>query len=136
MRVMIVEDEALIAMHLEMIVVSLGHEVCAVAATAPEAVARAIECSPDVALMDIRLAKGGSGVEAARDIYTLRGVRCIFLSANLDEATRAAVCSYEPIAFINKPVLPLALQRALDRAGSSCRSGAKPQPVTEPSREA
>ena len=63
MRVMIVEDEALIAMHLEMIVVSLGHEVCAVAATAPEAVARAIECSPDVALMGIRLAKGGSGLK-------------------------------------------------------------------------
>ena len=126
MRVMIVEDEALIAMHLEMVVVSLGHEVCAFAATAPEAVARAIECSPDVALMDIRLARGSSGVDAARDVYALRGLRCIFLSANLDEATRAAVRSYEPIAFINKPVLPLALQRALDRAGSTGRSEAKP----------
>jgi CheY-like chemotaxis protein len=66
MRVLIVEDEALIALHLEMLVTDFGHKVCAVASSASEASARAASHYPDVVLMDIRLAKGSSGVDAAR----------------------------------------------------------------------
>jgi DNA-binding NarL/FixJ family response regulator len=71
---------------------------------------------PDVALMDIRLSQGSSGIEAAREIYARHGVRCIFLSGNLDEATRNAVGPYDPIDFVGKPVLPVMLHRALKKA--------------------
>ena len=123
MRVLIAEDESLIAMYLTMLVVEFGHEVCAVAASASDAVAQVTAHRPDLVLMDIRLAHGSSGIDAAREIHDRHGLRCIFLSGNLDEATRAAVRSCNPIAFIGKPVLPIRLQRALEiaeREGELC----------------
>ena len=115
MRVLIVEDDAIIAMHLAMLVAELGHDVCATAASAAGAIALATAHNPDVVLMDIRLAQG-SGIDAARELHARRGLRCIFLSANLDEPTRAALQPYEPIDFVGKPVLPVVLQRALKKA--------------------
>jgi two-component system, response regulator PdtaR len=110
MRVLIVEDEALTAMHLEMLVLELGHE----AACARDAIAHASTHRPDVVLIDIRLAQGSSGIVVAREVHARHGLRCIFLSGNLDEATRNAVLPYEPIAFVGKPILPIQLQRALE----------------------
>jgi len=129
MRILIVEDEVLIAMHLEMLVAQLGHEVCAIALSADEAVAHAAVYRPDVALMDIRLARGSSGIDAAREMHACFGLRCIFLSGNLDEAAKIAVHPFDPVDFIGKPVLPVMLQRALKKAEvpprtltrSSCR---------------
>jgi hypothetical protein len=63
--------------------------------------------------MDIRLAR----IDAAREIYAALACGCIFLSANLDAATRYALAPCEPIDFIDKPVLPGLLRRALQRAG-------------------
>ena len=116
MRVLIVEDEPLIVLHLEMLVTEFGHEVCAVASSASEASARAASHHPDVVLVDIRLAHGSSGVDAARAIYAQHKLRCIFLSGNLDEATQHAVRACEPIAFLGKPILPVQLQWALQKA--------------------
>ena len=116
MRVLIVEDDAIVAMHLAMLVAQLGHEVCAVVSSATEAVARAAALSPDVVLMDIRLAGGSSGIDAAQELYSRQALRCIFLSANLDEATKTELLPCDPIDFIGKPVLPVRLQRALKKA--------------------
>ena len=84
MKVLIVEDEVLIAMHLELLVEDFGHQVCAIAASMAEAIAHAAVHLPDVALMDIRLAGGSSGIDAAREIHARHSIRCIFLSANQD----------------------------------------------------
>jgi two-component system, response regulator PdtaR len=116
MRVLIVEDEPIIAMHLALLVAELGYEVCATAASATGAIALAALHNPHVVLMDIRLAQGSSGIDAARELHAQRALRCIFLSANIDESTRAAIQPYEPIDFVGKPVLPVALQRALKKA--------------------
>jgi DNA-binding NarL/FixJ family response regulator len=118
MRVLIVEDDVMIAMHLAMLVAAFGHEVCATARSAPEAIAQAIALKPDVALMDIRLANGSSGVHAARELHDQQGLRCIFLSANLDEKTRADLRPCEPLAFVGKPVVPVVLERALKDAAT------------------
>lgn len=116
MKVLIVEDEALIAAYLETLIVGFGHEVCAIAASATEAVESAARHLPDVALMDIRLAHGSSGIDAARELHTRQGLRCIFLSANLDDDVRQKLAGCEPIGFVNKPVLPTVLRRALQTA--------------------
>ena len=116
MRILIVEDEVLIAMHLEMLVAHLGHEVCAIARSADEALAHAAVYRPDVALMDIRLARGSSGIDAAREMHARFGLRCIFLSGNLDQAAKIAIDPCDPVDFIGKPVLPVMLQRALKKA--------------------
>ena len=116
MKVLIVEDEAIIAMHLEMLVVEFGHEVFGIAASSDEAIALTITHQPDVALMDIRLRFGTSGIDAARELYARHGLHCIFLSGNLDEATRTAALPYGPIDFVGKPILAITLQRALQKA--------------------
>ncbi len=79
-----------------------------------EAIAAAAALHPDVVLMEIRFANESSGIEAARAIHAAHGLRCIFLSGNLDETTRRTLQPYEPIGFIAKPILPSAQQRALE----------------------
>ena len=116
MRVLIVEDEGLVAMDLATLVAELGHDVCATAALAAGAIAEAAAHEPDLVLMDIRLAQGSSGIDVAQELYLRHALRCIFLSANLDEATRAALLPYDPIELIGKPFLPIVLQRALQKA--------------------
>ena len=125
MKVLIVEDEVLIAMHLAARD-RVGHEVCATALSAAEAMARAAAYRPDVALMDVRLAYGGSGIDAAGELLRLHGVRCIFLSANLDETTRTAVLVHDPVDFVDKPILPILLQRALEKAEGPLRTSTMP----------
>jgi two-component system, response regulator PdtaR len=117
MRILIVEDEALVALYLEALVVDFGHHVCAVAASASEAIKEAATHVPDVILMDIRLAGGTNGIDAAREIYSRQRLRCIFLSGNLDDPTRQVLDACQPIDFIDKPVLPVSLRRALQTAG-------------------
>jgi DNA-binding NarL/FixJ family response regulator len=116
MRVLIVEDDFIIAMHLAQLVVDLGHEVCATVASASDGLAQAATLNPGVVLMDLRLAKGSSGLDAARKPHARHALRCIFVSGNVDEPTRTALMPYEPIDFICKPVLPVVLQRALKKA--------------------
>jgi two-component system, response regulator PdtaR len=116
MRVLIVEDDVIIAMHLAMLVADFGYEVCATARNSTEALAQATALCPDVVLMDIRLAGDNGGVEAARELYASRALRCIFISANLDGPTRTALLPYEPVEFVGKPVVPVVLQRALRKA--------------------
>ena len=116
MRVLIVEDDFIIAMHLAELVVDLGHEVCATVASASDGLAQAATLNPGVVLMDLRLAKGSSGLDAARELHACHALRCIFVSGNIDEPTRTALMPYEPIDFIGKPVLPVVLQGALKKA--------------------
>ena len=69
----------------------------ACAASASEAIARADAFNPDVVIMDLRLAIGSSDVVAARELYERHALRCIFVSANLNESTRTALMPYELI---------------------------------------
>ena len=123
MKVLIVEDEALVAMDLATLVAELGHEVCATVASAAGAIAEATAHEPDVVLMDIRLAHGSSGIDVARELYLHHARRCIFLSANLDAPTRAALLPYDPIELVGKPFLPIVLQRALRKAQQELAHG-------------
>ena len=77
MKVLIVEDEALIVIYLELLIEDLHHPVCATAASTAEATMHAAVHLPDIALMDIRLADGNSGIDVARELYARHGSRCI-----------------------------------------------------------
>ena len=112
---MIVEDEALIALDLEMQVEAAGHRVVAVAASADAAVEWARATRPDLALMDMRLAGGSSGAEAARRLYEGWGIRCVFVSGNLEPEVCEALAPLRPVALLSKPTLPTQLARALRR---------------------
>ena len=113
---MVVEDELLISMDLEMQVEAAGHHVVATATRADEAVKKAESACPDVVLMDLRLANGSSGADAARQLFEGWGIRCVFLSGNLDPETRERLAAFEPYAMLSKPILESQLLDALRQA--------------------
>lgn len=102
-RVLLVEDEYFIALQSEEWLAEAGLEVVGVAVTAYEAVRLAIENRPDFVLMDIRLAEGPDGIEAASNIYSQCGIRSLFVSAHSDEVTRVRAQSLEPLGWLAKP---------------------------------
>jgi CheY-like chemotaxis protein len=116
LRLLIVEDELLIAMDLELQLAELGHEVVAIAADPDQALAAAKAYGPELVLMDLRLARGTSGFDAARRLRQELNLRCVFVSASLDVATVAALGALEPVGFVAKPVLSATLRRVLDGA--------------------
>jgi CheY-like chemotaxis protein len=114
--ILIVEDELLIAYHLQDIVEGAGLRVCALARSADEAIEAAAAQRPTFALMDMRLDGGSSGLRAAEVLFDAWGVRSIFISANLDEQVRAASARLQPLGYIGKPFLPSEVLAALERA--------------------
>ena len=80
-RVMIIEDEPIIAMDLQNIVEGLGHSVVGIAATRTEAVALIAETDADLVLADIQLADGSSGIDAVKDILADHDLPVIFVTA-------------------------------------------------------
>src|SRR4051794_10567851 len=97
-RIVVVEDEAIAAMDLEMLLEELGYEVCDVVMSAPEAIRTAERSKPDLLLMDIRLADNTDGVTAALEIRARFGIRSVFLTAHTDAATMARVRAANPFA--------------------------------------
>ncbi len=80
-RVLIIEDEPIIALDLTRLARELGHTVVGVAATRSEAVALAQETRPGLVLADVRLADGSSGMDAAADILCSFDLPVIFITA-------------------------------------------------------
>ncbi len=113
LRVLVVEDEAIIAMYLEGVLDDLHVEVVGVAASADEALRLARLHRPDFATMDINLKGKKDGISAATDLYRDLGIRSIYLSAygNLETRTRAAQSN--PYGWIPKPIDEYALETLL-----------------------
>jgi len=100
-RVMIIEDEPIIAMDLEGIVTGQGHSVVAMADTRDTAVAAAKEHKPDLILADIQLADGSSGIDAVNQILTGFEVPVIFITAYPERLLTGQ--RPEPTFLITKP---------------------------------
>lgn len=83
LRILIVEDEVLIALELEGLLQDAGHEVVGFATSSLEAVGRATELRPDLALVDIHLRDGPTGVEVARRLAMELDVAVLFMTANV-----------------------------------------------------
>jgi len=115
MRVLIVEDEALLAMMLEDMVREAGHEVVGVAADGAGAQGLARRERPDVVLMDINIRGEMDGVEAARRLRRLAPFRIIFITAYTDEANQARMQAVDPVAVLSKPYDARLLSETLAR---------------------
>ncbi len=103
LRVLVVEDDFLIAMQSEVALTAAGFEVVGPATTAEEAVALASEAQPTLAVMDIRLASTRDGIDAARQLYQDFAIRCIFATAHDDVYTRGRAEPYAPLGWLPKP---------------------------------
>jgi CheY-like chemotaxis protein/DNA-directed RNA polymerase specialized sigma24 family protein len=113
-RVLIIEDEMLIAFDLSDIVERLGHEVVATVDTATKAVAAAEGQRPDLILADIQLADGSSGIDAVRDILSQFSVPVIFITAFPDRLLTGE--RPEPTFLISKPYQEQVVQAAISQA--------------------
>ena len=126
MRILIVEDEALIAMVLADSLEDGGHEVVGPAATMAEALALCEAARPELAVLDINLRDGSNGVEVARALLERWGVPAIFASAQMMEARRARDIA---LGQIRKPYGTETVLRSLEVAREVMRGG---KPVTVP----
>lgn len=114
LRVLVVEDEAVIAALLAEVLEDMGHDVCAIEATELGAVAAALDCHPDLMIVDARLGDG-SGLQAVTEILRDGFVPHIFVSG---DATR--VQALRPNAVVlQKPFRAPELERAMLRAMGS-----------------
>ena len=103
-RVLIIEDESIIALHIKQIVESLGHETIAIVRTRAEAVAKARDERPELILADISLADGSSGIDAVKDILAEQTVPVIFITAFPERLLTGE--RPEPTYLITKPFEP------------------------------
>jgi DNA-directed RNA polymerase specialized sigma24 family protein len=113
-RIMIIEDEPLIALDIEQTVTDLGHEVTGIARTRSEAVSLFERTQPAAILADIQLADGSSGIDAVNDIVRDAPVPVIFITAfpeRLLTGERA-----EPTFLLTKPYRPDMLKALLSQA--------------------
>ena len=112
-RILIVEDDMIIASNLSLQLSKLGYEVCGIETRGEEAIQHARENIPDIILMDIQLKGAIDGVDTARKIRQHRLIPIIFLTANSDDATFARAKETNPYAFISKPFNKVNLQRTI-----------------------
>jgi len=115
-RILIVEDEFLIAFALEDMLISAGYVVVGIAATYEQALALAGETRPSLVLMDIRIASDRDGVDAAIDIHRNFDIRSLFTSANNDSDNVERANAANPLGWLPKPYSPEGLTKAVDEA--------------------
>ncbi|HEY5347076.1 MAG TPA: response regulator [Rhizomicrobium sp.] len=113
-RVLIIEDEPIIALDLENLVTELGHRVVATAATRDEAVAKALSERPGLVLADINLGEGGSGIDAVTEILNSFDIPVIFITAYPEKLLTGE--RPEPTYLIAKPFLPETVQATVGQA--------------------
>jgi DNA-binding response OmpR family regulator len=115
LRILVVEDDAMIGMMLAEMLEELGHDVCSIEATEADAVTAADRCRPDLMIVDVRLGEG-NGVSAVTEILRAGPVPHLFVSGDisrLHELRPGAVAIQKPY---RESDLIRAIQLALDAA--------------------
>lgn len=125
-KILIVEDEALIALEIEKRLRHLGHEVCGIASCDAAALKLAAEHRPDLLLMDIRLVGGMDGIEVAAMIRERLAIPTVYLTAHVDELTLERAKQTDPYGFLSKPFrerdLRIGIEMALHRRATELRA--------------
>jgi len=113
-KILIVEDEMIIAANISLQLTSLGYEVTAIISRAEEALLHMEQQQPDILLLDINLKGAIDGIEMAQLMQKSYNIPIIYLTANADEAHFNRAKSTNPYAFISKPFKKLDLERAIE----------------------
>src|SRR6056297_969215 len=102
-RILLVEDESIVAMDMERRLGALGYSVIEHVLSGEDAVAKAIQEKPDLILMDIHLKGKMDGIQAAEHIKSTLGTPVIYITAYSDETTLARAKVTETFGYILKP---------------------------------
>lgn len=120
-RILVVEDEVIIALEIESTLKNLGYEVTSVAHNGDEAITKTEKDKPDLVLMDIRIQGDKDGIETAEIIRSRFGIPIVFSTAYLDEERIDRAKITMPFGYVLKPIqereLKVTLEMALYVAG-------------------
>lgn len=108
LRILLIEDDAIISKVLAELLAEIGHEVCGTAGTELEAIAAAAKHAPDLMIVDANL-QGGSGVSAMNAILRLTAMPHIFMTGG----SRLSIPA--DVTMLHKPFGMAALKAALDK---------------------
>jgi DNA-binding NarL/FixJ family response regulator len=124
-RILVVEDDFLVAMQMEAALTEAGFEIAGVAASGEDAIALALKERPRLAVMDIRLAGDRDGIDTALHLFAEHGIRCVFATAHHDEQSRRRAAPAEPLGWVAKPYtmasLVVMVRSALDELDKAKR---------------
>jgi PAS domain S-box-containing protein len=112
-RILIVEDEPIVAIDIRNMLLGLGYEVADTVYSGEEALSRAEELRPSLVLMDIRLEGEMSGIQAAEQIYTRYNIPVIYLTAYAEESILEGVVQTGAFGYILKPFNERELQTSI-----------------------
>lgn len=102
-KILVVEDEKIVQLHLSKIVESTGHELVGAVSRSAEALESARRNKPDLVLMDIRLAGGDDGIECARQLSAEWDASIVFITAHSDAETLKRAMPIEANGYLVKP---------------------------------
>lgn len=115
-KILVVEDEVIIAEHLGKSLRQLGYEPLLGATSARQAIDMAAEMNPELVLMDIVLEGDVDGIEAAERIYSRHGIPIVYLTGHGDSTTLARAKLTEPFGYLLKPIRRGALRTTIEVA--------------------
>jgi len=102
-RILVVEDEKIVAMEIQQRLTEMGFQVIGITDSGEDAIHQANELKPDLTLMDIRLKGGIDGIEAAEKIRSRYDIPVVYLTAFADDETVQRAKKTEPFGYILKP---------------------------------
>jgi len=102
-KILIVEDESIVARDIQNMLLSLGYDVAEITANAQSAIETAKKQKPHLVLMDIMLPGETSGIEAADLLYSQHNIPVVYLTAYADESTLQRAKETKPFGYLLKP---------------------------------
>ena len=114
-KILIVEDEWLIAEYYRIVIEHLGYEICGIATNAGDAVKLARAEHPAAVIMDVRLWGDRDGIDAAQEICAIRQLPVIYVTASREPETSRRISADFPAEVLTKPVTQVHLEAALKK---------------------
>ena len=121
-RILIVEDQGIVATDIQRCLEDGGFEVSAIATSMAEAIREASASRPDLVLMDIRIQGEADGIDAGDHLHRHFGLPIVYLTAHDDRDTMARARRTEPMAFLIKPFKPAELTSTVEIALNRSRA--------------
>lgn len=115
-RILVVEDEKVVAADIQESLLRLGYEVVGTAAYGAEALKLGVRNAPDLVLMDIKLKGAVDGIDAAQEIGYRLGIPVVYLTAHADAEILERAKKTSPSGYVLKPFDDRALRSAVDIA--------------------
>ena len=135
-KLLIVEDEMIIAANISLQLTEMGYEVTGIVPRGEEALVHVRDNPPDVILLDINLKGDLDGIETAREMQKTQNIPVIYLTANVDDAHFNKAKDTHPFGFIAKPFKKLDLQRAIELTMSQISVRGSRSLGTDPQKDA